>query len=103
MIDLDAYPYPGTGVVGRVIDGSTPEIHEAVVVLPDRGKIDVLNDVGARIWSLIDGQHTGRQIATIICDEYSVENAIAESDISEFLDDLVRRGAIVLRNLPNDS
>jgi len=100
MLDLDDYPRPGTGVVGRVIEASTPGMLEAVVVLPTRGKINLLNDVGARIWSLVNGQLSGRQIAAIICEEYAVENAIAESDISEFLDDLVKRGAIVMGGQP---
>jgi len=100
MIDLDAYPRPDTGVIGRVVDGPTPGSREAVVVLPARGKIDVLNNVGARIWSLVDGRHSVRQIATIICDEYGAEQAVVDADLVEFLDDLVRRRAIVMGDRP---
>jgi hypothetical protein len=34
--------------------------HEAVVVLPDKGEVKVLNEVGAQIWALADGTRSVR-------------------------------------------
>lgn len=90
MSTLDAVPEPVSGVVGRVVDD------EAVLVLPEKGEVKVLNEVGARIWALSDGVRTIRQIAQLICEEYEVELEIAQADTMHFLRDLEDRGAIQL-------
>ena len=88
MLTLDVYPTPAPGVVGRVVDA------EAVLVLPARGEVKVLNEVGARIWELSDGNRTVREIANVICEEYEVDAAAAEADTLAFFKDLEDRGAI---------
>jgi hypothetical protein len=50
-----------------------------------------LNEVGAMIWQLIDGQKTGRQLAEAVKDEYDVE---AEDDVVDFLQSLEDAGLI---------
>jgi hypothetical protein len=88
MSTLDAVPAPVPGVVGRIVDD------EAVLVLPEQGKVKVLNEVGARMWALTDGARSVREIALLICDEYDVEPETAEADTLDFLRDLEARGAI---------
>lgn len=88
LLTLDVYPAPAPGVVGRLVDA------EAVLVLPARGEVKVLNQVGARIWELSDGNRTVREIARVICEEYAVDADAAEVDTLTFLKDLVDRGAI---------
>lgn len=88
MSTLDAIPVPAPGVVGRVVDD------EAVLVLPEKGEVKVLNEVGARIWTLTDGARSVKEIAQVICEEYEVEQKLAEADTLEFLEELEDRGAV---------
>lgn len=88
MSTLDAVPAAVPGVVGRVVDD------EAVLVLPEKGEVKVLNEVGARIWALTDGVRSVREISQLICEEYEVELEIAEADTLDFLRDLEDRSAI---------
>lgn len=88
MLKLDTRPAPNPTVVGRVVEG------EAVLVLPQQGEVKVLNEVGARIWELIDGSRTIREIVDIICDEYAVEEEQAESDTLAFIAELESKSII---------
>jgi hypothetical protein len=81
---------PLPGVVGQVIEG------EAVLVLPERGEVKVLNQVGARIWQLADGHRTLGDIVAVICAEYAVEPAQAQADVLEFAAELERKGVVKL-------
>jgi hypothetical protein len=89
-VQLDMVPQPNPGVVGRVVD------NEAVLVLPNLGKVKVLNEVGARIWALADGKRSLRQIAAQLCAEYQVEQAQAEADTLAFAAELANRGVLTL-------
>jgi hypothetical protein len=101
MDRLDSYPVPNSSVIGRILDSPNADHLEAVIVLPASGKIEVLNDVGARIWSLVDGRRSVRDIATLLSDEYQVDSALAEVDTLAFLEDLAGRGAISFRETPS--
>lgn len=59
-----------------------------------------LNDVGARIYELIDGRRTAREIAAIIVDEFVVSQEQAEADVLEFLNKLLAIGGIDERGEP---
>lgn len=85
---LRVYPFPESGVVGRLIEG------EAVLVLTSLGQVKVLNEVGARIWSLADGSRTIREIARLISAEYEVELMQAEKDTEEFILLLHQKGIL---------
>jgi hypothetical protein len=88
MITLDMIPSPNPAVVSRVIKD------EAVLVLPARGQVKVLNEVGARIWSLVDGKRTVGNIIATIEAEYAVCAEVALSDTSFFLGQLANREII---------
>ena len=90
MLTMNSCPAPNINVHGRLLDG------EAVVVLPEQGEVKVLNDVGARIWSLADGSRTVNEIVTIICAEYDVARSEAESDTLDFIDNLIAKGIFTL-------
>lgn len=94
MISLDKIPVPVSGVVGRVLENKDPGKTEAVIVLPDKGQVKVLNEVGTRIWSLIDGKRSVSDIIGIIVKEYEVDYKIAETDVISFLKDLNNKGVI---------
>jgi hypothetical protein len=91
MITLDSYPAPQVNVQGRRLE------NEAVLVLPDKGEVKVLNDVGARIWSLADGRLTVRDIVATICAEYQVTPAEAEADTMAFIAELEAKGIVTIR------
>lgn len=82
MLTLNIIPLPNPEVVGRIID------NEAVLVLPGKGEVKVLNEVGGRIWSLIDGQRSIKDIANDICREFKVSQSDAEGDTLIFLQQL---------------
>jgi glycerol-3-phosphate O-acyltransferase len=88
LLDLHAYPRAQENVIGRSIE------KEAVLVLPQRGEIKVVNEVGALIWQLCDGQHSVAQIAETVCQQYDVTPEQAERDTCAFLDALAQRAMI---------
>jgi hypothetical protein len=92
---LDSFPIPDSTVVGRIVDD------EAVLVLPEEGQVKVLNEVGARIWTLADGSITIREIAGNICAEYRVEQTTAEEDVVDFIELMIKHGAIKLLDHPS--
>ena len=51
----------------------------------DMGNIYTLNEVGARVWELIDGKRTVREIQELIVNEFEVSPESAEEDLKEFL------------------
>ena len=93
-ISIDSYLSPAPGVVGRRVQ------NEAVVVLASQAKVKVLNEVGARIWSLADGSRNLGEIAAILCTEYQVEPEQAQADVLQFVAELVDRGALLLSKTP---
>lgn len=70
---------------------------EAVVMLPQQGAVKVLNDVGARIWALLDGERPLRAIRDLLCAEYAVEPAQAERDLLAFAQELLQRSMVSLK------
>ncbi len=86
----DKYPVLHPQVAARIIDG------EAVIVLPQSGQVTVLNEVGSRIWELIDGTRSVGEITEIIVAEYDVTAEQAERDVAEFIQELVENKMLVL-------
>jgi hypothetical protein len=95
-MDLNSYPAPHPQVAARIVDD------EAVIVLADEGQVQVLNEVGTRIWQLADGTRTIREIIDTVVAEFQVGPEEAEQDAKEFLEALVQGKALVLeeRSLP---
>ena len=90
MISLDSRPVPRSTVVSHTVED------EAVVLMPERGQVKVLNEVGTRIFALADGTRTIRDIAAVIHTEYDVELAQAEADVLDFLATLVTKDIVTL-------
>jgi hypothetical protein len=91
MANLDSVPFRREGVIGGVRDG------ELVLVLPEMGKIKVLNEVGAFIWSKVDGMNTVREISELLTEEYEVGKSEAEEDTLTLLSDLNERGVVIFK------
>jgi hypothetical protein len=94
LITLKSIPVPTENVVGRTVHNQPEDRLEAVLVLPTRGRINVLNEVGARIWSLADGIRTVKEITAAICEAYDIDQATAQKDTLQFLELLLERGVI---------
>lgn len=81
-------------IVGRKLD-------EEIILVPirsnigDMNNIYVLNEVGSRIWELIDGKRDTEEIIKVIRDEFDSPDDV-ERDVIEFISDLERIGAIRL-------
>jgi hypothetical protein len=86
MLTIESYPTRQANTQGRLLE------NEAVVVLPEQGEIKVLNEVGARIWSLADGTRSVREIAAQISSEYGVARTEAESDTLAFVGEMIQKG-----------
>jgi hypothetical protein len=90
------YPKPHPQTAGRVIDG------EAVLILADSSEVNVLNQVGSRIFELADGNNSVAEISEIIAAEYEITRDQADIDVSEFLLQLVDQSVIVLDGTRED-
>ena len=91
---------PTDEVVGRTVHSQAEDRLEAVLVLPSRGKINVLNELGTRIWTLADGEHTVKEIVAAICMTYEIDQSTAEQDTLQFLELLLERGVIRIAENP---
>lgn len=78
----------------QVVEQLLPK--EAVLLMPARGEVKVLNEVGARIWTLLDGKRTLGEIVDFVCAEYAVDHAQAEHDVLAFVHDLALRNLILM-------
>ena len=91
QLTLDSCPAPAEHVRSRRLE------HEAVVVLPDKGEVKVLNEVGAQIWTLVDGSRTVREIIAALCAEFEASPVVVEADTLKFLAELQQKGLITIR------
>jgi hypothetical protein len=89
MTHLNDVLRPASGVVSRKSGG------DMVVVLPEQARFLVLNDTGAQIWQLADGQRNLAQIAEALVDSWQIEQAQAEADVLRLSQQLLERGALV--------
>ena len=67
---------------------------QATIVLPDGSYIKVLNEVGSRIWELMDGTRDIPGLASVIAGEFEITPQEAERDVREFVDDLGRNNML---------
>jgi hypothetical protein len=91
MLKLTTIPTRNPDVLGRMVDD------EAVLVMPQKGKVKVINQVGAAIWESIDDKRNIQQIVEEICAQFDVEQATAESDTLKFIAELADREIVFLK------
>ncbi len=94
MIDWSKYPVSHPQVASRIVDGT------AVIVLADSGEVSMLNSVGTRVWELVNGKRSVRDIANSIIAEYDVAPETAERDVTSFMQLLIDSKAITLQDQP---
>lgn len=72
----------------RIIEG------EAILVNVDKGEVIHLNKVAAKIWDLINGKKSVSDIIEHIYNQFEVDEKAAKRDTLEFLDELIKKGAV---------
>ncbi len=88
-------PSTDHGFVTRSIAGET-------IIVPvssrvgDLDAIYTLNDVGSRIWALVESPTSVEEIVAILCDEYEAPRDQIASDLVELLRELEANGLIEL-------
>lgn len=60
----------------------------------DVDSIYTMNEVGGRIWELIDGNKNLKEIRDTIVEEFEVSPKVAEADLMEFLQQVEQIGAV---------
>jgi|OpeIllAssembly_1097287.scaffolds.fasta_scaffold2821185_1 hypothetical protein len=106
MLNLKSVVVPENGILFRMVGTSASgiagaesgQLNEGLLIYPEQGQIKVVNNIGARIWTLLDGQTSIQEIAIKITDEYQVDLSDAEADTLEFLINLFDRNLIKLRS-----
>ena len=69
-------------IVWREVDGET------VIISPDNRVMHTLNDVGSRIWGLIDGDTDVNDISAVLCREFEGNREDIERDVHDYLGNL---------------
>lgn len=78
-----------------------PEAGQLVVYNTDGEKLIVLNDVGAAVYFLIDGQRSAEEIARFVQETLPGGEASAyERDVNTFLDQLTGHGIVSWTEVP---
>ncbi len=93
MVEMDTVFKKSDRVVSRKI------VDELILVpirtsVADMESLYTLNDVGARVYELVDGQRTVAQICEAIVEEFEVTKEKAHADVSDFTEQLMEIGAI---------
>ncbi|HVZ52480.1 MAG TPA: PqqD family peptide modification chaperone [Pseudolabrys sp.] len=69
---------------------------ELVMMSAEKGNYIGLSEVGARIWELIDTPQDVDVVCSTLLDEYDVSPDACRAEVEQFLDELVKHGAIAL-------
>jgi hypothetical protein len=56
--------------------------------IADMNSVYTLNESGAFIWELIDGNKTVEELITAMIEEYDIDPETAKTDIFSFIDDM---------------
>ena len=97
-LTLDDIPFVAENALVQIIASEDGATKEAVIVLPDKGEIKVLNEVGSVILELINGERSIQEITAAVIREYDVPSDRAEADILTFLNQLRSKQLIFIRN-----
>ncbi len=90
---LNKIPRKNQNLAWRIIDG------EAVVILLEdnpKERLDIFNETATRIWELIDGKNSVRDIIKKILGEYDIDYDEVQTQIKFFLNTLSNKKFIAL-------
>lgn len=87
-VNLKARVSRSSESVWRVIEG------EVVILTPKNSTLHVLNELGSRIWELIDEPIGVEELVSKIMAEYEVDEETAKNDTLDFLSSLAEIGVL---------
>jgi hypothetical protein len=85
---IDCSPRKNDHLAWRIIDG------EAFIVHPANGMIYPLNDVATRIWELMDGRRTTKEIIDALYGEFDAPRPVIQDDLLSFLESSLKADLI---------
>lgn len=96
---LKRYPYKSPMTASRVING------QAIVIFMGEGKdreskINVFNDTGSYVWTILNGRRSVGEIVDLIIREYDVSCEKAKKKIVKFILNLSERKLIIISATP---
>lgn len=69
---------------------------QTVLLRLEDGGYYAVDEVGAMIWDLCDGQRSAAEIVSVLCAEFDAPEATVRADVLEFIGDLRREGLLVV-------
>lgn len=90
---LTSVPRKNPAAASRTVDG------QAVIAISEQAAIHILNDVGTRVWNLIDGRRRVEEIVASVAGQLtsegyeSVPDDLA-GDVEAFLDEIGSKGML---------
>ena len=91
---IDMYVAQNQDIAHRVIDDET------IILTPEDGMLHNLNPVATRIFELADGKRRIRDIIAYICEEFEVEENVAQKDTINFIQDSIHKKFLLLSDEP---
>ncbi len=82
----------GPGVLARPVKADEPAL---VLLNPQSGEYYTLDEVGSRVWQLLDGKRTIDELVAQIAREYDAPADVIEQDVRDLLKDLVDEELVV--------
>ena len=70
---------------------------QAVVVVPARREMHEFDETATFLWTALAQERTVGNLVAALCDEFEVDQAVAEADVRAFLSSLEEKG-LVLRS-----
>lgn len=67
---------------------------EGVLVRQEAGEVLVVNEVGARVIALLDGERTVGELLATLAEEFDVAPEQLRRDVAEYLEQLVAAGVL---------
>jgi hypothetical protein len=68
---------------------------QAVIVVPSRSEVHVLDEVGSFLWSELRTSRTAKELAQSVWEEFDVALDQAERDVHAFLETLAGKGLLI--------
>lgn len=68
---------------------------EVIMLSLNEGKYHALNEVGTRIWELLDQSIEVKSLVSILTKEYDISITVCEEETLELLNELYEKGLII--------
>ena len=91
----DVFYQPNRRVAARIVDG------QLIILKPDTDELLQFNEVATFVWSCLEsGPQTLYQLADSIVDEFEVDHAQAQTDLTNFLEQMLAQAHLEVCSKP---